>query len=72
MPSGSDDPARCLAGDPAVLALGDRPGRGMGDPLDGVVGMGDHGPLNTDAKVDPAASIGLAWAPGRLGDDRSH
>jgi hypothetical protein len=44
----------------------------MGDSLNGVVGVCDHRPFGADAKVDPAAGIGLVRAAGRLGRDRGH
>jgi hypothetical protein len=44
----------------------------MGDPLDGVVAVGDNRPLGADAKVDPAAAMRLAQAARRVSDDRGH
>ena len=70
--SGSDDAARCLPGNPTALPLHSYPGRGMGDPLDAVVGMGDRRPLGADAEVDPAAAMRLAWVAGSVRDNRGH
>ena len=44
----------------------------MDDALDRVVGVSDHSPLRTDAKVDPAAGIGLGRAAGGSGDHCGH
>jgi hypothetical protein len=68
--SGADDAAGRLPGGPAALGVGLSPGRRMEDALDAAVGMRDDGPLLADAKVDPAAGVGLAWAAGGVGDDR--
>jgi hypothetical protein len=70
--SGSDDAARCLPGNPTALPLHSYLGRGMGDPLDAVVGMGDRRPLGADAEVDPAAAMRLAWVAGSVRDNRGH
>src|SRR5215208_2705448 len=44
----------------------------MGDALDCVVGVSDHGPFGADAEIDPTAGSGLARVAGRSGDDRGH
>ena len=56
------------SGAPTTVAIksGDRIPAGGVQPAPGALSKA------RPAKVDPAASIGLAWAPGRLGDDRSH
>jgi hypothetical protein len=69
VPAGADDPARQLPGDPATVLLGFCPRGGMGDPLDGVVVVGDDRPLLPDAKVDPAAGVRLTRDAGGVSDD---
>src|SRR5215218_10844872 len=72
VPSRPNDAAGCLPGDPPTLLLGGRPRRGVGDPFNGVVGVGDDRPLAADAKVDPAAAIRFPWSARDLDDDRGH
>ena len=72
VPSGADNAAGSLPGDPATLGVGLHPGGGMGDALDRVVVVGDDGPFVADAKVDAAAGLGLAGGLGLLADDGPH
>jgi hypothetical protein len=44
-------------------------GAGWGDPLDGVVVVGDDRPLVPDPKVDPAAAARLLGHAGCVSDD---
>jgi peptidoglycan hydrolase-like protein with peptidoglycan-binding domain len=70
MPSGADDAAGSLPGDPAALEVGLRPWGGMRDAFDRVVIVGDDRPLGPDAKIDTAAPRWLAGRAGLLADDR--